>query len=226
MKKLVVVIVLVTSSARVDACSCFPPASPSVSLESRDAIFRGTVLSVSFGNDDINFRFTFEVTEVWKGPTGVSIDVLSPLEGICGIPFEEGGDYIVYADVEQIDDELHTYCYFRTRPYDAREATDLGEPIWTPATAVLFRRGDANADGEIDLSDAVTVVMHLFLGGVTLSCQKAADADDSGELELTDAIVLLGYLFRGERPPSEPLGVCGRDPTADLTTCESYPPCA
>ncbi|MBI4603495.1 MAG: VCBS repeat-containing protein [Planctomycetes bacterium] len=91
-----------------------------------------------------------------------------------------------------------------------------------------FVRGDANVDGMVDLSDAVTVLGVLFLGTPgTVPCQDALDADDSsGQLEITDAVYLLQFLFSGGSPPPAPYPDCGLDPTADGVTCYGYPPCA
>ena len=41
--------------------------------------------------------------------------------------------------------------------------------------SVTFRRGDANSDGKVDISNAVAVLGLLFLGRVTQSCPDAAD---------------------------------------------------
>ncbi len=87
-----------------------------------------------------------------------------------------------------------------------------------------FRRGDANADGAVDLSDAVRVLLHLF-GGRSLSCADAADANDSGVVDVADAIFTLSYLFAGGSAPASPWSSCGPDPTADPLGCESFPPC-
>jgi hypothetical protein len=90
--------------------------------------------------------------------------------------------------------------------------------------SVTFRRGDANSDGKVDISDAVAVLGLLFLGGVTQSCPDAADADDSGRIELTDAVVVLQALFvRGAASiPAPGTSICGSDPTADqLPECKS-----
>ena len=77
-----------------------------------------------------------------------------------------------------------------------------------------FIRGDANGDRIVDLSDAITVLGHLFLGGDEVTCPDALDADDSGDLEVTDAIRLLNYLFLGGGPPPLPFPRCGWDLTA------------
>jgi len=88
----------------------------------------------------------------------------------------------------------------------------------------MFRRGDANADGAIDLSDAVATLSDLFLGTRNVPCQKAADANGDGSVDISDAVFILSYLFLGSKAPSEPVG-CGTDPTSDELTCESFEAC-
>ena len=88
-----------------------------------------------------------------------------------------------------------------------------------------FRRGDVNADGEIDLSDAVAELGVLFLGTGEIRCDDAADANDDGGLDISDAITILGYLFLGTSTIAEPLD-CGADPSGDGLGCAAYPPCA
>src|SRR5262245_13744297 len=71
-----------------------------------------------------------------------------------------------------------------------------------PVRAALFIRGDVDASGQHDISDAVGILGHLFLGGhVGPDCLDALDVDDSGEVEITDGIYLLGYLFLGNSAP-------------------------
>jgi hypothetical protein len=90
-----------------------------------------------------------------------------------------------------------------------------------------FERGDANADGKVDMSDAVFVLDYLFAGGQELSCKKSGDGDDNGSLEVTDAIYLLRFLFLGGLPPPDPYGECGLDATddGDALGCDSFAPC-
>lgn len=51
-----------------------------------------------------------------------------------------------------------------------------------------FRRGDANADENVDLTDPLHTLGFLFLGDTDISCMDAADAGDSGAVDLTDAL--------------------------------------
>lgn len=89
----------------------------------------------------------------------------------------------------------------------------------------LFRRGDVNADGEVNLTDAVSLLLHLFQGGVEPPCGKAADADDTGELNLTDGVTILLHLFAGRGSLPEPFRDCGSDPTDDKLECAGFAPC-
>ncbi|MEC7923416.1 MAG: hypothetical protein VX496_08475, partial [Planctomycetota bacterium] len=86
-----------------------------------------------------------------------------------------------------------------------------------------FVRGDANRDGAVDISDAVTILFHLFRGESSLECDDHADTDDNGRLELTDAVYLLDFLFRRGLEPRPPYPAPGLDTTADLIDCGNSP---
>ncbi|MBI4604856.1 MAG: hypothetical protein HY721_23075 [Planctomycetes bacterium] len=89
-----------------------------------------------------------------------------------------------------------------------------------------FRRGDANGDGDVDLSDPVATLLFLFAGDAQVTCMDAADADDTGKVELTDAIYTLGHLFLGtSAPPAPGPSECGRDETSDPLGCDQQDAC-
>jgi hypothetical protein len=95
-----------------------------------------------------------------------------------------------------------------------------------PSTvAVPFRRGDANADAQVDISDALFVLMWLFAGGEQPGCMAAAEVGGDGKIDLSDAVGILGYLFLGgaEPPAPGPLA-CGPDPGPG-PGCVAYPSC-
>ncbi len=86
----------------------------------------------------------------------------------------------------------------------------------------LFRRGDVSDEGQLDIADAVRILLSLFAGGVEINCPDAADVDDDGMILVTDAVRLLRYLFGGIEPPPSPGIECGADPTEDeLGSCET-----
>jgi len=84
---------------------------------------------------------------------------------------------------------------------------------------VSILRGDCNQDGSVDISDAVTALGHLFLGGAA-DCRDACDADDTGVLDISDGIYQLNHLFLGGPALRPPFPACGPDPTEDLLTCD------
>src|SRR5690606_41724265 len=85
---------------------------------------------------------------------------------------------------------------------------------------VPFVRGEANSDGNIDLSDAVSILGYLFLGLGAPPCLDAADGNDSGTVDLSDPVYLRGHLFSGGDAPPPPFPEPGHDPTADEILCE------
>ncbi len=88
-----------------------------------------------------------------------------------------------------------------------------------------FIRGDADANGAIDITDALLILHYQYGGGEAPACMDAADFNDSGALDLADVLGSLNYQFANGPPPAAPFGACGPDPTADGLTCVSYPPC-
>jgi hypothetical protein len=91
-------------------------------------------------------------------------------------------------------------------------------------TGIEIQRGDSNADGVTDVSDALFLLNFLFLGGAEPSCQDTADFDDDGQLIITDGVALLNFRFNGVTPPGF-FGGCRIDDTPDTLPCESYDGC-
>jgi hypothetical protein len=61
--------------------------------------------------------------------------------------------------------------------------------------------GDANADGLINVGDAICILNFLFRGGDPADPVAAGDANCDGTVDLNDAITILNYLFRDGDPP-------------------------
>lgn len=96
--------------------------------------------------------------------------------------------------------------------------------VCAPAGA-KFVRGDPDATGETDITDALFILDYLFLGGPAPSCVDAADSDDNAALQITDAVYLLGFLFLDGPTPREPFEACGTDSTPDPLGCASFEAC-
>ena len=89
----------------------------------------------------------------------------------------------------------------------------------------VFRRGDANASGDLDIADAIFLLGYLFAQDAAPACLDAADANDSGAIDIADAIAVLSHLFAQAGPLPEPFGACRVDPTADDLECSAFAPC-
>lgn len=94
-----------------------------------------------------------------------------------------------------------------------------------------FRRGDPNADGIIEVTDAIAVLEFAFEGRDVVRCLEAADVDNNRSVEVTDAVTVLEYLFLGvSLPTSMGNGTdCSADPdfpgsSGDLG-CVAYEAC-
>jgi hypothetical protein len=88
-----------------------------------------------------------------------------------------------------------------------------------------FLRGDANSDGDVNITDALFVLRFLFGSDSAPGCRKSADANDNGKLSLTDAALLLIHVFAAGAAPEDPFPNCGTDPTPDTLTCDSARAC-
>lgn len=76
----------------------------------------------------------------------------------------------------------------------------------------FYLGGDANDDGNVNLTDALHLLQFLFSGGKAPACPWAVDVNGDKRIDITDPVNLLEYLFLGEDPPVFPLTparVCG-----------------
>jgi hypothetical protein len=77
----------------------------------------------------------------------------------------------------------------------------------------VFRRGDHDGSGAVDITDALNLLSFLFLGLFNPICQDASDYDNSGALDISDGLNSLGFLFLGGNTPPPPgVNDCGPDP--------------
>ena len=156
--------------------------------------------------------------------------------GAAGLGGEEGPGYVlttapVYHIIPQenyffegcdngIDDDMDGLMDCDDDDCDTDESCVIVEPV------VTFRRGDADGNGILQLTDGIRILGTLFLGQDLPSCLDAADTDDSGQIQLTDGIIVFQFLFLGGAVPANPGPfACGSDPTDDAIDCEAYEGC-
>ncbi len=81
-----------------------------------------------------------------------------------------------------------------------------------------FVRADANSDLEVEMSDSVFSLWHLFMGGPEPKCRDAADANGDGAYDIADPVYTLQWKFSGGPPPPAPFPGCG--PAEFVLGCE------
>ncbi|MDE0960510.1 MAG: proprotein convertase P-domain-containing protein [Planctomycetota bacterium] len=72
----------------------------------------------------------------------------------------------------------------------------------------VLNMGDINADGYLDTSDPISLVLYLFGSGLELACPKTGDVNGDQQLNLGDVVHQLIFLFGGG-PESAPVNNCG-----------------
>jgi len=77
-------------------CKCAPPPSATEALSQATAVFEGQVSQLNPVDTDL--EVTLKVVRAWKGVDGETIRIRTRRDtAACGVPFELGMSYLVYA---------------------------------------------------------------------------------------------------------------------------------
>lgn len=94
------------------ACTCIPNLDVPEAVAKSTRVFRGTVTAIE-RHDGLLERVTFRVSEHFKGAPAATLRVENHASGpMCGYPFQEGIEYVVYAGGN--DRQLQTSSCSRT----------------------------------------------------------------------------------------------------------------
>jgi hypothetical protein len=66
---------------------------------------------------------------------------------------------------------------------------------------LIPRKGDTNADGEVDIADVMYLINYIFIGGSPPQPMEAGDCNCDGVVDVADVIYLINYLFLEGPPP-------------------------
>jgi hypothetical protein len=161
-------------------------------------------------HDVDDLRGDFKITDVPR--------VVTTIEGEA--PFDRFGNTVRVLgdqDGDRIPKLLVEATYYGPGdgPYRGKTFLIPGSSLFLPRPSG-FRRGDVDANGTPEITDAVRLLGFLFLGEARPPCLDAGDADDTGELDISDPMFILSHLFLGgPAPPAPGPTDCGSDPTAD-----------
>ena len=187
----------------------------------------GSVYTVTW---HIEIAHTPQNWDIWystKGPDGpwtpIQMD-LPPGSGAVGsVPTY---DWIIPA--EAVSDQVWVRVRMDNRGTDYEDISDESFTVVDSSPGPVFKRGDADGQGALNLTDGIFILNFLFLGVSEPSCLDAADTDDSGTLNISDGIAVFNFLFStGPEPPAPGPTVCGPDPTTeDDLECAEFSACA
>lgn len=82
---------------------------------------------------------------------------------------------------------------------------------------LIMRRGDANDDNAVNVSDVVYLNSFLYQGGPAPPCMNQADVNHDGLVNGSDPVYLLNWLYNGGAAPPAP------GPTNSTCTNSSSP---
>ena len=86
-----------------------------------------------------------------------------------------------------------------------------------PDEADIIKRGDANNDNSVNVSDASYINSYLYSGGPAPPCLNQADVNNDGSVNVSDSIYLLNWLYSSGNPPPSP------GPTNTSCAADDYP---
>jgi len=224
----------------------FPAPDLGVTIEaSREQVEAGgslsyTVAVFNLGSRDasevsVELLLPFEMTgdipgdECGVNPRGVSCFTIEDLQPNFGLN-------LFFPVMVDLDAAAGTYVVRARVSTSGRESDNdnnlvsVETVVTTAATRPSFRRGDANDDGQLGISDSLRLFNSLFMGGDLPTCREAGDANNDRSLDITDGIFVLSYLFLGgESPPAPGVASCGTDSDAEGSPgdlgCSLYTSC-
>lgn len=138
---LAAIIVIISFTAKADACSCAASLPPCQAFRDASAVFVGLVTDVSSisveqevyapgkGRESVKYEekvFHFSIEQIYKGVKELEVKVQTgpALGGDCGYPFKKGERYLVYAQGDSKTGSLHTSICTRTA-----HASNAGEDL-------------------------------------------------------------------------------------------------
>ncbi len=85
----------------VSACSCLPPSPPEEAFMESDAVFTGVVSDID--SNELGFDVTFTVSGSYGEESLTNEIIVSTAKdsAACGISFEDGEEYLVYATQDE-----------------------------------------------------------------------------------------------------------------------------
>jgi alpha-galactosidase len=150
--------------------------------------------------------------------------------GLSGTTISNGLDYVQLTDVlaDSTGEILITITDGNAAGFAIVNGLEIVGPFDETAFLDEFKRGDANANGVLDIADVSHNLTYQFVGSLGSSCIDALDVNDDGAVAIDDPLYALFHMFAGGAAiPAPGADECGIDPTEDSAAgdlgCLDYP---
>ncbi len=93
--------------------------------------------------------------------------------------------------------------YWRARAHDdfLYSSYTTSRTFVVSPTAVSYVCGDTDGSGMVTISDVVSLISYIFMGGAVPNPLQSADADCTGNVTVSDVVYLISYIFAGGQAP-------------------------
>lgn len=188
--------------------TCFSNTSESLDLLAPGAEIMSTTLNQKYeggaGTSAAAPHVAGTIALMKQANPNLIYDEILEILKVTGLPVTDSGNNLVFP---RIDSLAAVAC--------SLEGQRLEDRLLCPNK---FIRADANGDKNLDISDPVKTLLHLY-GGTELNCADAADANDDGALDISDPVYTLNFIFKEGNTMPAPYPKEGYDFSQDNLRC-------
>jgi hypothetical protein len=174
-------------------------------------LFQDTITVILIEDDAISGEL--EYTEGEISPLyglwffGESTGLYQPDPTYYSLAMETGDESVASAQVEGNWDIKVTASQPGTTSLTIHLLLNDEDYYVSPAISVTVNEayivGDANADGDINISDAVHIINYVFIGGEEPQPLESGDANCDGDVNISDAVMIINYIFIAGNTPGD-----------------------
>ncbi|MBD3219410.1 MAG: hypothetical protein GF310_14145 [candidate division Zixibacteria bacterium] len=151
------------------------------------------------------YRAPGEVFQVDLGLSGMDCDPLTETVNIIAAPRQEpmlqptcaNGVFEWQPGTEDLGS--WTFEVVSSDPYDAEASCQFDVTV----TENPGLCGDANSDGNVNVSDAVHIINYIFIGGDPPDPMDNGNVNCDGSVNISDAVWIINYVFIGGAEPCD-----------------------
>ena len=162
---------------------------------------QGRFSLANYVGQTISVRLSY-CTDSYTTEEGIYFDDISPVNTFSGQQSFE----LTAQDTARLFSAMPAGSYYyKVRARDAEDQWGKFSPIDGVDVYALptYICGDANADETVNVSDAISIINYVFLGGVPPDPAESADTNCDGKVNVSDAVQIINYVFLGGNIPCD-----------------------